>query len=162
MTVQQESQSFDALLECSIAQTRFVDPVISEDKHTYERKAIIDWFQRNRTSPLTRQPMSINSLRPNHIVKQMLEVEKKAERQNYRFKLNVDVRKKRIRALFQHGDKFIYESEWLNNHQGPKIVLLHIRGARASKEASFYAKLSRHPNVVRTFSIVDPANEQPM
>ncbi|CAF1488943.1 unnamed protein product [Rotaria sordida] len=160
MAVQQESQSFDDLLECPITKMRFHDPVIAEDGHTYERQAIREWLQTNKISPLTRQPMSINSLRPNYLVKQILELEKKAKRQNYRFKLNVDVRKKRNRALFQYGDKFIYEAEWLNNFQGPEIILLHIRGTRASKEASFYVKLSRHPNIVRTFGIVESVNEQ--
>ncbi|CAF4244822.1 unnamed protein product, partial [Rotaria sordida] len=159
MAGQQEQQSLDTLLECPITRTRFLDPVIAEDGHTYERQAIVQWLREKQTSPMTRQPMSINSLRPNYIVRKMLELEKKVERQNYKFKLNVDVKKKRNRALFQNGDKFIYEAEWLNNLQGPEIVLLHIRDVCASKEASFYVKLSRHPNIVRTFGIVEPVNE---
>jgi len=160
MAAPQEQQSIDTLLECPITGTRFIDPVIAEDGHTYERQAIVQWLQQKQISPMTRQPISINSLRPNYIIKQILELEKKAERQNYTFKLNIDVKKKRNRALFQNDDKFIYEAEWLNNLQGPDIVLLHIRGARASKEASFYVKLSRHPNIVRTFGIVESVNEQ--
>ncbi|CAF3929826.1 unnamed protein product [Rotaria sp. Silwood1] len=140
MSAQQDQQSIDNLLDCPITGTRFVDPVIADDGYTYERQAIVEWLRQKPVSPITRQPMSIDCLRSNRIVKQMLDVEKKAERQSYRFKLNIDVKKKRNRALFQNGDKFIYEAEWLNNEQGPEIVLLHIRGARASKEASFYAK----------------------
>ncbi|CAF1274969.1 unnamed protein product [Rotaria sp. Silwood1] len=162
MSAQQDQQSIDNLLDCPITGTRFVDPVIADDGYTYERQAIVEWLRQKPVSPITRQPMSIDCLRSNRIVKQMLDVEKKAERQSYRFKLNIDVKKKRNRALFQNGDKFIYEAEWLNNEQGPEIVLLHIRGARASKEASFYAKLSRHPNIIRTLGVVESSTEENM
>jgi len=59
--------------ECPITQEIFEDPVIGEDGHTYERKAITDWLRKNGTSPMTRQPMSIDTLRTNHVVKQMIE-----------------------------------------------------------------------------------------
>jgi serine/threonine protein kinase len=160
MATQQEQQSIDILLECPITKTRFIDPVIAEDGHTYERQAIEIWLRKEQISPLTRQRMSVSSLRPNRVVKQLLDLEKKAEKQNYRFKLNIDVKKKGNRALVRNGDKFIYEAEWLDNPQAPAIIILHIRGVHASKEASFYVNLSRHPNIVRTFGIVEPTNEQ--
>ena len=159
MATHSRQLSIDNLLECPITKSRFLDPVIAEDGHTYERQAIEQWLQREKSSPITREAMSIDRLRPNYIIKQLLEIEKKAERQNYRFKLNVDVKKKGTRALFRNGDKSIYEAEWSDNRQGPEIILLHIRGARALKEASFYVKLSHHPNIVRTYGIVDPINE---
>ena len=160
MAIQQEQQSIDILLQCPITRERFIDPVTADDGHTYERQAIERWLQEKKTSPLTRQPISTTSLRPNNIVKQLLDLEKKGKRQSHKFKLNTDVKKKKNRALFQNGDKFIYEAEWLKNCQGPEIIILHIRGARALKEASFYVDLSHHPNIVRTFGIVEPGNEQ--
>ena len=39
---------------CPITNEIFIDPVIAEDGHTYERKAITDWLQKNSISPLTR------------------------------------------------------------------------------------------------------------
>ena len=40
---------------CSITGEVFIDPVIAEDGHTYERTAIIDWLKKNSISPLTRE-----------------------------------------------------------------------------------------------------------
>ena len=160
MAIQQEQQSIDILLQCPITGTGFIDPVVADDGHTYERQAIERWLQQNKTSPITRQPISATSLRPNYIVKQLLDLEKKAEKQNYRFKLNIDVKKKQNGFLFRNGPKSIYKAEWLNNLQGPEIIIVHILGARASKEASFYVDLSHHPNIIRTFGTVEPANEQ--
>jgi hypothetical protein len=59
--------------KCLITQEIFKDPVMGDDGHTYERKAITDWLRKNGTSPITRQPMDINTLRTNHVVKQMIE-----------------------------------------------------------------------------------------
>jgi len=43
MAARQEQQSIDTLLECPITGTRFVDPVIAEDGHTYD--TITDIYQ---------------------------------------------------------------------------------------------------------------------
>jgi hypothetical protein len=44
-----------------------LDPVVTADGHTYERSAIVDWFQRGkRTSPLTGEPLQHEYLTPNH------------------------------------------------------------------------------------------------
>ena len=160
MAAKQDKRLFDEVLECPLTRERFVDPVIADDGHTYERSAIIQWLRGASTSPMTRQSMSLDSLRPNYLVKQILEIEHQSARQNYKFKLNVDVKKKGNRPLFQNGGKFLYEAQWLNNLQGPDIVLLHIRGARALKEASFYVQLSRHRNILRTFGFVE-TNDEP-
>ena len=60
-------------LECSITCERFVDPVIAPDGHTYERAAIETWLAENGTSPLTGGPMPPGDLRPNYIVKGLLQ-----------------------------------------------------------------------------------------
>ena len=64
---------------CPITQVFMEDPVIAQDGHTYERLAITEWLRNNRTSPMTRQRMSINRLRPdftqqncNDVIKQMI------------------------------------------------------------------------------------------
>ncbi|CAF4392050.1 unnamed protein product, partial [Didymodactylos carnosus] len=62
-----------------------------------------------------------------------------------------DIKKKSNRPLFQTFGKSIYEAEWLpSNINHPKVILLKINSTRASKEASFYVDLSRHPHIVRT------------
>jgi serine/threonine protein kinase len=142
--------------KCPITDEIFEDPVVGDDGHTYERKAITDWLTKNGTSPITRQPMNISSLRTNYMVKKMIEelqLVSQSQQTQYQFQLDVDIRKTRPRALFQGFGKAIYEVEWINR-DGPPIILLKIEGAKANREASFYVQLSCHPYIVRTFGFV--------
>ncbi|CAF1243717.1 unnamed protein product [Adineta ricciae] len=141
---------------CPITGEVFEDPVVGDDGHTYERKAITEWLQRSGTSPMTQQPMNINSLRTNYTVKKMMEELKiisQGSQSQCEYRLDIDIRKTKTRPLFQGFGKFIYEVEWINR-KGPPIILLKIDGAKAKREASFYVKLSCHPHVVRTFGFV--------
>lgn len=54
---------------CPISMEPMVDPVLCEDGQTYERTNILEWLSRSPTSPLTRQPLSPNNLRPNLALK---------------------------------------------------------------------------------------------
>jgi serine/threonine protein kinase len=143
-------------LFCPITREPFIEPVLAEDGHTYERRAIEYWIRENSTSPLTRQPLLLQHLYPNHAVKKLAGSFSTATRnEKHQFILDVDVKKKKGRPLFQTNGKSIYGAEWLPaNPNLPDIVILKIDGARARKEASFYANLSLHPHVVRTFGFV--------
>lgn len=54
---------------CPITLTLMSDPVIGGDGHTYERSAITQWLLTNPHSPLTRQSMTAQSLKPNYALK---------------------------------------------------------------------------------------------
>lgn len=54
---------------CSITHELMVDPVIDPDGNSYEKRAIEEWIHRCATSPITRNPLSINDLRPNKALK---------------------------------------------------------------------------------------------
>jgi len=43
--------------KCPITQQLVVDPVIADDGHVYERKAIVKWLARKKSSPKTNKPM---------------------------------------------------------------------------------------------------------
>ena len=146
----------DALL-CPITLALFRDPVVAEDGHTYERKAIEEWIQRNGTSPITSSPISLQNLFPNYAIKKVIDrFENSLRDKKYQYTLDVDVKKKKGRPLFETFGKTIYHAEWLPTNEGrPEVVLLKIDGARANKEASFYVDLSRHPHIVRTFGLVN-------
>ena len=59
---------------CPITQAIMTDPVIGSDGITYERSAIEAWFAAgNSTSPMTRQPMTSQSLVPNYALKALIE-----------------------------------------------------------------------------------------
>ena len=42
---------------CPITQEKMIDPVIAQDGHTYERKAIEAWFSTSSMSPMTNAPL---------------------------------------------------------------------------------------------------------
>jgi hypothetical protein len=143
-------------LLCPLTHELFRDPVLAQDGHTYERESIEDWIRKNGTSPKTGQQLSLEYLYPNHIVKQLVsDFETSLHQKKYEFILDVDVKIKTGRPLFQTFGKAIYPAEWLpTNSNRPEIIILKIDGARALKEASFYVDLTRHPHVVRTFGFV--------
>ncbi|CAF0739162.1 unnamed protein product [Adineta steineri] len=148
-------------LVCPITFQLFHEPVVAEDGYTYEQSAIIEWIQKNHTSPITRQPLSIGTLRPNHTSKILVqEFETKIRSTNYCFKLNSDVKKGR-KTLFQSTGKVIFEASWLTKIDGPPIVLSKISGVKAQKEAFFYTELIRHPHILRTYSIIDEISVSP-
>jgi hypothetical protein len=55
------------------------DPVIGSDGQTYERSAIMRALQSNPKSPMTREPMTVSSLKPNFALKASLERWKKEQ-----------------------------------------------------------------------------------
>jgi serine/threonine protein kinase len=70
------------------------------------------------------------------------------------FKLDVDIKKYKQRPLCQAFGKTIYKAEWIAK-PGPPIVLVKIHGAKATREAAFYVQLSCHPQIVRTFGLIE-------
>ena len=143
-------------LMCPITLALFRDPVVAEDGHTYEREAIVRWIDQSGDSPLTKQPLTVEALRPNYVMRRMVErFEQNLQRKMYQYVMNEDVRKRRARPLFQTFGKTIYHADWLpSNDNRPEVILLKINGARANKEADFYVDLSRHAHIVRTFGLV--------
>ena len=57
---------------CPITQEKMADPVIAQDGHTYERKAIEAWFSTSNLSPMTNAPLSNKSLLPNFNLKSQI------------------------------------------------------------------------------------------
>lgn len=54
------------------------DPVMDREGNSYERAAIMDWLNRQRTSPITRSPLSPSDLVPNRGLKDAIEEYKAA------------------------------------------------------------------------------------
>ena len=67
-------------LTCPITLELFRDPVIAADGHTYERTAITQWILDNGTSPLTRQPLSVEDLQPNDELRRLAANARRASR----------------------------------------------------------------------------------
>jgi len=58
---------------CPINLTLMNDPVIGSDGRSYERVAITQWLRSNPRSPLTREQMTVASLKPNYALKTAIE-----------------------------------------------------------------------------------------
>ena len=58
---------------CPILQCVMEDPVITTDGHTFERKAIEEWFSRGKTTnPMTGSSLESKILIPNIILRKMI------------------------------------------------------------------------------------------
>ena len=151
-----EHQIKDSLI-CPITQQLFSTPVLAEDGFTYEESAIVAWIQENHTSPMTRQVLSRESLRPNRMIKDLIEeFENSLHSVDYRFTLDVHIRKER-NAIFHANTKSIYHAQWITRRNAPPTILLKMSSVRAKREASFCVQLSRHPHIIRTYGMVEPA-----
>ena len=80
-------------LQDPITQALIENPVVAPDGLTYSRESLEEWLQRQQqgTSPSTRLPMSIDSLRPNIQVQQILD-------------LLQEKKKKKLFASIQHNN----------------------------------------------------------
>ena len=50
-----------------------MDPVLGSDGRTYERSAITEWLRTHNTSPITREIMTVTSLKPNYALRSLIE-----------------------------------------------------------------------------------------
>lgn len=73
-TVGTEDESLlESCLVCPITCERLRDPVVLNDGHTYERRAIEEWMTRSTRSPLTNDVLDPRALVPNHALRAVLE-----------------------------------------------------------------------------------------
>lgn len=68
-------EDYNPNLICSLTMQIMREPVIDSDGNTYEKAAIEDWLRLKGTSPMTRKPMHVSSLRPNRALKNLIEDE---------------------------------------------------------------------------------------
>lgn len=58
---------------CSISQDIMIDPVKTQDNHTYDRSSILKWFEHNLTSPLTGLPLTSDTLVPDDELRKQIQ-----------------------------------------------------------------------------------------
>lgn len=58
---------------CPITSMVMRDPVVDTEGNSYERAAIEEWLSRNATSPVTRQPLTKDQLKPNRALKDVID-----------------------------------------------------------------------------------------
>ena len=59
-------------LKCPITTLYLREPVIASDGYIYEKDAINQWIRSNKTSPITREPLS-SQLNPCHMIKRIID-----------------------------------------------------------------------------------------
>jgi hypothetical protein len=62
---------------CPITCDLMADPTIEPEGNSYEREAIESWIRVNSMSPLTRNPLTVCSLRPNNALYELIQDEKR-------------------------------------------------------------------------------------
>ena len=62
----QSTNNLPRSIYCPITRMPMMDPVIISDGNSYERKAIIEWVKKKKTSPLTGNKILENVILPNH------------------------------------------------------------------------------------------------
>ena len=70
-----QQQTVNPNFYCPISGEIMTDPVSDFEGNTYERSAIESWLERNGTSPITRNRMSKDDLRPNRTLRNAIEDE---------------------------------------------------------------------------------------
>jgi hypothetical protein len=58
---------------CPITRELMVDPVVDRDGNSYEKLAIENWIRQKGISPITRNALSIDNLRPNRALKKAID-----------------------------------------------------------------------------------------
>lgn len=58
---------------CCITHNIMKNPVMDNEGNTYEKDAILKWLENNTTSPITRNILTINDLKPNRALKDAIE-----------------------------------------------------------------------------------------
>ena len=58
---------------CPIGGEPFIDPVVTEDGHTYERVVLERWLQEKKTSPMTNLPLKTTAVVPNIALRKAIE-----------------------------------------------------------------------------------------
>jgi uncharacterized protein YegL len=58
---------------CPVSQCLMQDPYVDTDGNSYEKMCILDWLSIKGISPITRNPMTVDSVFPNRALKSMIE-----------------------------------------------------------------------------------------
>lgn len=92
---------------CPIGLEIMSDPVILPDGHSYDRAALIKWLQVNNTSPATRQVVSLDDIRPNWMLRNLIRQynqKKDRKEQKLRQKYRLQRRQRRHRTPVAFSD----------------------------------------------------------
>ena len=85
---------------CPITYQIMEDPVVALDGHSYERKAIEEWFNRCTRSPMTNQVLVATTVMPNHTLKKLIStfVETYAILQREKHDANAEMRRLKLKV----------------------------------------------------------------
>ena len=65
--------SIEQQLLCPISLEIMTDPVVTPYGHTYDRKSIESYLEKEEVDPITREPLKKSQLAPNYTIREMIE-----------------------------------------------------------------------------------------
>ncbi len=123
-----ENNNIPIAFTCPITHMLFEDPVIDNEGNSYEKKAIEDWLKRNQTSPITRNPLSINDLKPNRGLKDaILEWKNSKNKKSDSKEVDFEIKNR------TDNSKFV-ASEMINFNDNLTQLYLEIRKLKDTKD----------------------------
>jgi hypothetical protein len=72
-TIPKQLIGLEDMLSCPISFDVMRDPVVAKDGFTYERQHIEDWIRRTGVSPMTSEPLQVEDMIPNILIRQIIE-----------------------------------------------------------------------------------------
>ena len=138
---------------CPISGRIFEDPVLSPGGHTYERGFISRWLENHDTSPLTRQTISVDDLRPNRVLRGLLDDWRQREarydaerRTNRRYIIPFEELTLGLGDIGSGSFKIVERGSW----RGREVAVAVMRDGltHAEREISMLGQLGRHPHIV--------------
>jgi hypothetical protein len=98
-------------LRCPLTQLIYKKPVVLSDGHTYEYDYVMEYIQKNKISPITREAVNIDEIYPNKYLEQIIQryislyPELKEEQYTRSLKLSI----KRIRGAEKYEELFDFD-----------------------------------------------------
>ncbi len=145
---------------CPITQDIMENPVIAADGHSYEREAILQWFQNSNQSPKTNQVFIHQELIKNHTLKGAIESFLESQKNNTKAIKNYEMLDENLKILIENNlhnvfieDLQALKKDWNQGNDLERFYLINELGLQ-EKNYNFLAigfkqKLSERTQLTR-------------
>eukprot|EP00041_Stephanoeca_diplocostata_P030351 m.917454 g.917454 ORF g.917454 m.917454 type:complete len:644 (-) comp23738_c0_seq66:1804-3735(-) len=138
---------------CPITGEIMTDPVSTSDGYSYERSAILKWFEKNDTSPITGAPLAQKLLTDNHALRESID---EWQRRKFNMVSSCDIEVGQF-PIAKGSFKLVYKGK-LKRLPGSvsllrkpiSVAVMELKdGSAVITEAKTLIKLSKHPRLLR-------------
>lgn len=142
---------------CPITFELMLEPVKASDGYIYEKKAILDWYRQNKTSPFTREELTSEFIFQNELHQKIMEIINKFDLKVQKYtEKNKDKSKNNSRnAENRNINRISQEYEFINNpNPNPNSLLITCNRCFVQLYIP-RNNISRCPNCNNTFSVLN-------